>query len=76
MIDKSNSVHVLRTTKYIELVENHLRKDAVEKMLDHLKEVHAKAYKLLKSMKISWTKMNLNISKVPQPNKQYQQCNF
>ena len=51
MTDKTNSVRVLGTRKYVELVENHLAKDAVPTTLDHLKEVHAKAYELLDSIK-------------------------
>ena len=51
MTDKTNSVRVLRTTKYIKLVENHLRKDAMETMLDHLEKVHSKSYELLESIK-------------------------
>ena len=51
MTEKTNSVHILLTTKYIELVENHLHNDAMETMLDHLKEVHAKAYELLESIR-------------------------
>ena len=51
MTDTTNSLRVTRTTKYIELVENHLRKDTVETTLNHLKEVHSKAYELLESVK-------------------------
>ena len=51
MTDKTNSVRVLLTTKYIELVEDHLRKDATETTLEHLQEVHSKAYELLESIK-------------------------
>ena len=32
-------------------MENHLAKDAIETTLDHLKEVHAKAYELPESIK-------------------------
>jgi len=41
--DKTNSIRVMLTSKYIELVENHLRKDAAETDYARLQEVHQKA---------------------------------
>ena len=51
MTDKTNSALVLRVRKYIDLVKDHLQNNVVETTLNHLKEVHSKAYKLLDSIK-------------------------
>ena len=45
--DKTNSIRVMLTSKYIELVENHLRKDAAETDYARLQEVHQKALEVL-----------------------------
>ena len=77
MTDKTSSIPITRTRKYIKLVKNHLQKDAAETTLDNLKEVHSKAYELLESTKnISLTKINSSTSKLPSPNELYLQCNF
>ena len=45
--DKTNSIRVMKTNSYIESVERHLKKDAVETTYGHLQEVHKKALELL-----------------------------
>ena len=70
--DKTNSVILMETSKYVKTVQTLLAKEAVPSTFTHLQEVHKKAKEKFTSIQ----EMNITISKVQSPNKRFYQCNF